>query len=98
MYPVSYTFVVAFHPSLKIGKIPVVRSFNHTFEQLNDVNYLSDEILLYIDPITTRPLRDCAAAVFNKNEKYSLIEMFSCKLKFVRDLLKKWPAEKNKPA
>ena len=85
---------MTFHPSLNIEKIPVVRSFNHTFEQLNDVSYLSDEILPYFDPITTRQLRDCAAAVFTKTEKYSLIEMFSCELKFVIDLLKKWLAEK----
>ena len=34
--PVSYAFVIAFYPSLDIEKISVVRSFNHTFEQLND--------------------------------------------------------------
>ena len=88
LYPVSYAFVVTFHPFLNIEKIPIFRSFNHTFEQLNDVSYLSDEMLPYIDPITTRQLRNCAAAVFNKKKKYSLIEMFSCKLKFVIDLLK----------
>ena len=88
LYPVSYAFVVAFHPLLNIEKITIFRSFNHTFEQLNDVSYLSDEMLPYIDPITTRQLRNCAAAVFNKKKKYSLIEMFSCKLKFVIDLLK----------
>ena len=51
-------------------------------------------MLPYIDSITTRQLRDCAAAVFSKKEKYSPIEMFSCKLKFVIDLLKKWLTEK----
>ena len=75
-YPVSYAFVVTFFLSLNIEKIPIVRSFNHTFEQLNDVSYLSDEMLPYIDPMTTRPLRDCAATVFNKKEEYLLIEMF----------------------
>ena len=94
LYPASYAFLVAFHPSLNIEKIPIVRSFDHTFEQLNDVSYLSDEMLPYIDLITTSQLRDCAAAVFNKKEKYSLIKMFSCELKFVIDLLKKWLVEK----
>lgn len=32
LYPVSYAFVVAFHPELDTEKIFVVRSFNHTFE------------------------------------------------------------------
>ena len=39
LYPVSYAFVITFHPSLNIEKISVVRSFNPTFEQLNDVSY-----------------------------------------------------------
>ena len=87
LYRVSYAFVVAFQPSLDIEKILVVRSFNKTFEKLNDVSYLSDEMLPYIDPITTRQVRDCAVAVFNKKEKYLLIEMFSCELNFVIGLL-----------
>ena len=94
MHPVSYAFVVAFHSSLNIEKIPVVRSFDDTFEQLNDVSHLSDEMLFYIDPITTTQLRDYVAAVFNKKEKYSLIEMFSCKLNFVIALLKMRLVEK----
>ena len=94
LYPVSYAFVVAFHPSLIIDKIFVVRSFNHTFEQLNDVRYLSHEILPYFDPITARQLRDCVQAVHAKKERFSLSKMFSCKLKFIIDLLKRWLAEK----
>ena len=94
MYLVSYAFVIAFHPSLNIEKISAVRSFNHTFEQLNDVSYLKDEVLPFVDPITTRQLRDCAAAVFTKKQKYYLSGMFSCEIKFVIDLLKKWLAEK----
>ena len=54
LYPVSYVFVVAFHPGLDIEKFFVVRSFNHTFEQLNDVGYLADKMLPYFDPITAR--------------------------------------------
>ena len=37
LYPVSYAFVVAFCQPFNIEKIPIVRSFNHTFKQLNDV-------------------------------------------------------------
>lgn len=39
---VWYAFVVAFHPDMNIEKIFVARSFNHAFEQLNDVGYLSN--------------------------------------------------------
>ena len=41
LYQVSYAFVEAFYPCLNIDKIFVMRSFNHTFEQLIDVGYLS---------------------------------------------------------
>ena len=85
--------MITFHPSLNIEKISVVRSFNPTFEQLNDVSCLKDEMLPFANPITTRQLRDRVAAVFTKKQKYSLSEMFSCELKFVIDLLKKWLVE-----
>ena len=41
-----------------------------------------------------RQLKDCAIAVFNKKERFSLSEMFSCELELVIDLLKKWLADK----
>lgn len=37
LYLVFYAFAVAFHPSLYIDKIFVVKKFNHAFEQLIDV-------------------------------------------------------------
>ena len=51
-------------------------------------------MLPYFDLITVQQLRDCAQAVYEKREKFSLSEMFSCELKFVIDLLKKWLTEK----
>lgn len=76
MYPVSLAFVVAFHPNLKLEEIFVVRSFNHSFDQLNDVGYLLSETQ-YFQPIITRQFRECTETVF-KNK-----EMVSCELKFV---------------
>ena len=32
MYPVSYAFVIVFNPYLKLDRISVVRSFNHSFQ------------------------------------------------------------------
>ena len=69
LYPVSYAFVVAFHPRLNLGRIFVIRSFNHTFDQLSDVGYLLDEMLPYYDPVTVRQLRDCAKTVHERREK-----------------------------
>ena len=86
--------MVAFYLSLNLERIFVVRSFNHIFDQLNEVGYLLDEMLPYFDPITVQQLRNCAKAAHEKKEKFCLNEMFSCELKFVTDLLKKWLAEK----
>ena len=77
LYAVSYAFAVAFHPKLKVERIYVDRSFNHTFDQLNDVSYLSNEMLLYIDPIAAGILRDCVLAAHNEKARFSLTEMFS---------------------
>ena len=77
LYQVSYAITIAFHPDLELKTIFIVRSFNHSFEQLNDVGYLSNDTLRYFDPITTRQIRDCDRVVFEKKEKYSVSEMFS---------------------
>ena len=66
----SYSFVVAFHPCLKLEEIFVVRIFNHSSESLVDVGYLSEEMLQYFDPIMVRQLTDCTIAVFNKKERF----------------------------
>lgn len=76
MYPVSYAFVVVFHPDLRLKKKFSVRSFNHTFDQINEVSYLSSEILHYFDPITTRQHRECSEFVVKKKKKFSLGERF----------------------
>ena len=55
--------MIAFYPSLTIEKISVIRSFSHTFAQLNAVSYLEDE-MPFVDLIATRQSRECAAAMF----------------------------------
>ena len=68
--------MVAFHPNLNTEKNFVVRSFNHTFEQLNDLGYLSNEMLPYFDPITGRQLKIVLWLFMQKKERFSLSEMF----------------------
>ena len=58
MYPVSYCFVNAYHPSLKLNSVSVVRSFSHSFEELNDISYLNQEMIKFFDLITARQLPD----------------------------------------
>ena len=94
MYPVSYCFVVVFHPCINLDGITVLRSFNDSFEQLNDISYLPDEMIRYFDPITAKQLQARADDVLKKKNYFSLMEMFNCELKFVIDICKKWMAEK----
>ena len=42
LYSVSFAFVVAFNLALKIDRIFVERSFSPTFDDLSDINYLSN--------------------------------------------------------
>ena len=66
MYPVYYCFIVAFHPSLDLDKITVLRSFNDSFEQLNDISYLPNEMIRYFDHITVKQLQACTKDVLRK--------------------------------
>ena len=45
MFAVSYTLVFAWHPKLKLDRQMIVRGYNHSFEELADVSYLTTEQL-----------------------------------------------------
>ena len=64
--------------------------------ELNDVSYLPNEMLHSSDPANANQLRDCTKNVYQKEEKYSVSEVFSCKLKFVINVCKRWIDEKFK--
>ena len=53
LYPVSYAIAI-FHPKMNLDRIFLVRRFNQTFDELNRVGYLSEEILHYFNPVTAR--------------------------------------------
>ena len=84
---------IAFHQKLNLNEILIIRSFNQAFEQLNDVSYLTGEMIHYFDPATVRQLKGCVKFVDGKKEKYSLSKMFSCELKFIIYILKTWLCE-----
>ena len=85
---------IAYHQKLNLNEILIIRSFNQAFEQLNDVSYLTGEMIHYFDPATVRQLKGCVKFVDGKKEKYSLSKMFSCELKFIIYILKTWLCEK----
>ena len=66
MYPVSYCFIVAFHPLLYLNKVTVLRIFNDSIEELADVSFLTDNMLSHRDPVTTSQLLGCVQNVASK--------------------------------
>ena len=54
MYPVSYAFVVVFHPKLNLDRICIVRRFDHTLEILNDVSHFLNEVIKHFNPVTAK--------------------------------------------
>ena len=71
MYLVLYCFVVAFHPSLVLDRLTVLRNFNYSFEQLIDIYLLTTEMITYFDPITAKQL---PGRVYNKKDYFSLMD------------------------
>ena len=51
MFVVSYVMIVAFHPTLKLERVIIYRSFAHTLDQLSNINYLTREQILCIESV-----------------------------------------------
>ena len=49
MFAVSYCQIYSFHPSLKLNKIVIYRSFEQTPEQIYDLGHISDEHVAFFD-------------------------------------------------
>ena len=64
-----------------IDRIFVERSFSPT-----NISYLPNESLHYFDPVTGRQLKKKKKNLYEKKEKYSVNEVFSCEIKFVIDI------------
>ena len=91
MYQVSYGLIFAFKPKLDIDRIVILRSFQHTSDQLNDISYLKCEMIDELDPVALNQLRDYALNVYEKNPgKFAMSEIFSLELKFASDCIKRW--------
>lgn len=52
-----YSLIFAFHLKLQLDGKVIIRSFNHSLEKVNDVSYLTDEMLQNLDPIIARQLK-----------------------------------------
>ena len=84
MFVVSYVFIVAFQPSLKLEIITVYRSYVHSFEQLTSLDYLTREQIGFIELYLIQMLKDVAFEVSKRKSKVSLGQMFSIKSALVK--------------
>lgn len=57
MDQIFYSLIFAFHLKLQLDRKVIIRSFNHSLEKVNDVSYLTDEMLRNLDPIIVRQLK-----------------------------------------
>lgn len=57
MDQIFYSLIFAFHLKLQLDGKVIIRSFNHSLEKVNDVSYLTDEMLQNLDPIIARQLK-----------------------------------------
>ena len=90
MFAVSYSLIFASHPDLNLPRQMVVRGYNHSLEELSNLNYLTNEQLALRNQMTTHQLKDCVANVHSRRRKNSLVEMFNVELKFACDVLLIW--------
>ena len=90
MFAVSYSLIFAWHPQLNLARQMVVRGYNHTLEELSNLNYLTKEQLFFRNQMTTHQLRDCVVNVNSKRKKNAIVEMFNVELKFACDILLTW--------
>lgn len=97
MYVVSYCQIYTFHPSLKLDKIVIYRSFQQTANEMFDLGHFRREHAAFFDTITYQQLKDAAQNVLNREKLTSLAEMFSVELKFTTDTLKNWFNQTIKP-
>ena len=82
--------VVAFHPTLKLDRIIIYRSFAHSIRQLTTLDYFSREQITFIEPHLINMLKDMAFEVSKRKCKNSVGQMFSIESALVKKTLLKW--------
>lgn len=66
LYAVSYVIIFAFHPDFRIKCVIIERSFGHSLQQLNNLNYLTHKRLTFITTEQIQQFKDCAFSVYVK--------------------------------
>ena len=77
MFVMSYVMIVAFHAGLKLNRIIIERSFDHSFEKLTTTDYLTEEQMGFVDVTVVKQLKDAAEHVSQRKcKKYLMLKCF----------------------
>ena len=87
MYVVCYCQIYAFHPSLNLGKIVIIRSFQQSEDEIYDLSHFRQEHVFFFDKTTFFQLKDAATGDLVHEKAPSLAELLSAELKFSIDML-----------
>ena len=90
MFVVSYVIIFVFHPSLKMDRIIIQRSFGHSLEQLTTIDFLKNDQMPFVNINLVKQLKDCALEVSRKKCKNALEQMFSVKLSLAKQAILSW--------
>ena len=90
MFVVSFVMIVAFHPALKLDRVIIYRSFEHSIEQLTTLDYFSREQITFLEPHLINVLKDMALQVSKRKCKNSVGKMLSIESALVKKTLLKW--------
>ena len=89
--------IIAFHPSIKLLRISIFRSFDQNENDLQSISHFQviehdffNTEKEYFNRITLKQLQQAAYSVSQKEKSTSLAEMFNIKLKFTVDCIKNW--------
>ena len=86
MFVITYCQIYAFHPSLDLDKIVVFRSFQQKADEIYSLDHFRNEHTPSFDRLTFQQL----TSVLALEKSTFLSELFSVKLRFTIDTLKKW--------
>ena len=86
----SYVIIVAFHPKLKMDRVIIQRSFEHSLEKLATIYYLTNDQMSFVDVNLIKQLKDSALNVHGKKCKNAIAQMFLIELSLVKKTILAW--------
>ena len=86
--------IFAFHPDINFERVIIERSFDHSFDKLTILDYLTRYQMQFLNRKTFLQMRGAAYKVSTRKDKLAISVIFNIKLKFAAQyLLKRFNAK-----